>query len=938
MQLTEFLARVLPASGGDYIGISNQVGTYQFKHVKIESLQQFSRFAAQADKQQCNAYFATGVFDGKRDGNHAGDKKAFFVDIDCGPTKEYASKKEAVLAVHNWCKTTGFLPPTIMVDSGNGIHAYWTLAEPVDKPTWQSLAENLKARVKEGGLYADEVVTADPARIMRLPSTMNWKDQSAPKQVRIVHELPHDYSVEQFRTMLGAFTGSEAAKQLSEWADDEDLTDNVGFAELDDRPRYAGRMIKRCPVLAHSYNTGGQGQAEPLWMQQLHLLAYCEDGEDFIHAVSDKHNDYDYQRTLKKFKQRVEKKDEIGPTLCKTLGRYYPEKCAGCPHNGAIKTPLQLGSEEANELPFGYMFTEKGGVARVVKARDRDTGLEYNEYTPVFPERIENFMVFRPSDAGMGASEFTIRFDIPDSERTPPVAFELSALRDGAALSRPLSQCGIVLTPNEQKEFVILMAAWVRKMKQSRQINERVERMGWHEDRDHGVGFALATDIHWHDGSSTPVAFGDLNLMRQYMPVGDAQLSKKLLHDLTTQGRPEANAIIASAFASPLVKFTGVAGVLFAITSEKSGTGKSTAMKIAQSVWGCPTRGVNALNDTPLSVAHKLGHINNLPAYWDELRMKEDVRSFIKLVFQLGQGKERSRLTSRVEAQNTGTWQTLMTVASNESVYDHVSMMVSNTNAGVLRVFEAEMRSVPAFDMGINTRISQLDRSYGWVGAEYAKWLAGNHATVEKLVSDTLEKFNKALKATSDERFWIAALSVLYVGAALSVKLGHTSIDLKGLKLWLLKCFRAMRARYGDTYQDANERAASLLMEFFEKHREQISVIDNLPVQGRGKTVGVVHNVQPLRGEVVGCIAIRDGSVRVALGAFRQWLYAHKGETPTHVVRELEAQGAQKVKGRVAFGVGHTTGYRMQVLDVPLDQGHFTDIVEAMELEDDLGA
>lgn len=937
MQPSVFLARVLPAGGGDYIGVTQQPNSNFFKHSKLAAIDQFDEYAKQATVKRCNTYFATGVFSGARSSKAAGDKKAFFVDVDCGPTKDYPSKPDALKALFAWCKDTGFLRPTIVVDSGNGIHAYWTLTEAIAKDVWLSLANNLKDRVKQGGLQADEVVTADLARIMRLPGTMNWKDLTAPKPVRVLHELPNDYTLDEFRTSLGAFAGTKAAQQLSDWASDDDLTDNLSITELDDRPRYAGRMIKRCPVLKHSYESGGEGQSEPLWMVQLHLLAYCEDGEDFIHTISDKHEQYDYQRTLKKYRERERKKDETGPTLCKTLGRYYPEKCNGCPYNGSIKTPLQLGAEEANELPFGYMLTEKGGIARVIKARDKETGLEYNEYIPVFPERIENFMVFRPSKAGAGAAEYIIRFELPDSEHTAPILFDLSALTDSRSLSGALARGGIVLPSNECKEFIHLMAAWVRKMKQSRQINERVERMGWHVEDERGTGFASATHLYWADGTETPVAFGDMNLIRQYQPQGDGSISRGLLHDITKQGRPEANAVIASAFAAPLVKFTGVSGTLLSIVSEKSGTGKSTALKVAQAVWGCPIRGVNALDDTPKSVAHKLGFINNLPAYWDELRMKEDVRNFVKLVFQLGQGKERSRLTSRVEAQKSGTWQTLMVVASNESVYDHVQHMVSNTNAGVLRVFEADMRSVPAFDMGINTRVANLDRDYGHVGLEYAKWLAANNDKVGNHVRSALEKFNSALHASSDERFWVAAVTALYVGAALSVRLGYTSIDLGSFKQWLLQSFRTMRLRYSDLNLGLEVRSLSLLLEFFDKHRDQIAVIDHLPTQGR--CAGASHNAQPLRGEVVGCIAIKDSAVRVAVAAFREWLYNYKSETPTAVITELQAQGAKKLKGRVTFGVGHTVGRRQQVLDIPLGGGQLAELSELInEATDDLGA
>jgi uncharacterized protein (DUF927 family) len=161
-----------------------------------------------------------------------------------------------------------------------------------------------------------------------------------------------------------------------------------------------------------------------------------------------------------------------------------------------------------------------------------------------------------------------------------------------------------------------------------------------------------------------------------------------LAHYLTSENRHAITAGILSAFAAPLISFTGVNGCVLALVSDKSGTGKSTALRTAQAVWGDPRRGVNALDDTPLSVANRMGRLNNLPAFWDELRMKDQVEKFVLLMFQVSQGKERARLRSNITTQHVGTWNTLITVASNESITDHVRHLVHGTDAGLLRVFE----------------------------------------------------------------------------------------------------------------------------------------------------------------------------------------------------------------------------------------------------------
>lgn len=64
----------------------------------------------------------------------------------------------------------GLPEPNLYVHSGNGIHVYWRLVEPIfDLSVWTGMQERLNAR-----LEADPVIK-NPERIMRLPGFINWK-------------------------------------------------------------------------------------------------------------------------------------------------------------------------------------------------------------------------------------------------------------------------------------------------------------------------------------------------------------------------------------------------------------------------------------------------------------------------------------------------------------------------------------------------------------------------------------------------------------------------------------------------------------------------------------------------------------------------------------------------------------------------------------------
>lgn len=87
--------------------------------------------------------------------------KAYFVDFDGGATPEQAA---TIIA------GAGLPPPSLLVASGGGSHAYWKLTGTVtDWSTWRGVQKRLIA------LLGTDRVVHDPPRIMRLPGTLNFK-------------------------------------------------------------------------------------------------------------------------------------------------------------------------------------------------------------------------------------------------------------------------------------------------------------------------------------------------------------------------------------------------------------------------------------------------------------------------------------------------------------------------------------------------------------------------------------------------------------------------------------------------------------------------------------------------------------------------------------------------------------------------------------------
>ena len=148
------------------------------------------------------AYYALGRFirhetdNGKpgRQGKYVRSLKAFWLDIDCGVEKAeaklgYNTKKDAFLALNKFVTDCNLPLPSILIDSGGGIHAYWPLDRDVTPDEWKMVSLKLKALAAEHGFLADPSRTADVASVLRPPFTQNHKLET-PRDVKIKSSTP----------------------------------------------------------------------------------------------------------------------------------------------------------------------------------------------------------------------------------------------------------------------------------------------------------------------------------------------------------------------------------------------------------------------------------------------------------------------------------------------------------------------------------------------------------------------------------------------------------------------------------------------------------------------------------------------------------------------------------------------------------------------------
>jgi DNA primase len=99
---------------------------------------------------------------------------ALTLDLDCGPGKDHATQSEAAVALARFTKTVG-IKPSLVVNSGHGLHCWYVLDAPIEPVEWDGLAKALKHACDAFGLKVDPAVTTNISGLMRVPNSMNRK-------------------------------------------------------------------------------------------------------------------------------------------------------------------------------------------------------------------------------------------------------------------------------------------------------------------------------------------------------------------------------------------------------------------------------------------------------------------------------------------------------------------------------------------------------------------------------------------------------------------------------------------------------------------------------------------------------------------------------------------------------------------------------------------
>ncbi len=384
----DLLDAVLPQEGR-YCIIG--IGRYPDQRF-LETRQEVDETIAEFVAANIDVYFGCSKFGPLNERTHENALyvRALWLDIDCGPTKGvpnskgkiegYLDQQTGLAELQKFCKTVN-LPKPILVNSGNGVHAYWLIDETVSRQEWEPLAKRLKQLCKEHGLIVDDKVF-EASRVLRPMGSFNFKNKEEPKAVGVWNEHTVALSYEDWRNLLGTPTTDAEPQETPEFV--PSAMSPMMQALMENKvKRFKTIMLKAengCAQLNYCF-ANQEEIDEPLWVSALSIAAFCVDGDEAAHKMSNKYPDYDAEEVESKLRN-IRKRG--GPHHCATFEERNPSGCDGCPHKGKIKSPIVLGFdvEEADpqdnevtieddgvvkkyqipEYPFPYFRGKNGGI------------------------------------------------------------------------------------------------------------------------------------------------------------------------------------------------------------------------------------------------------------------------------------------------------------------------------------------------------------------------------------------------------------------------------------------------------------------------------------------------------------------------------------------------------------------------------------------------
>ena len=859
MSTFDLLDTVLPPEGRYCV---MGIGRYPDQKF-VDTKEQVEELAQQFVERKIDVFFGCAKYGPLNNRTHENAKyfRALWMDIDCGPTKGVPDEKGIIKGYldqqigldefKKFCSAVG-LPKPILVSSGYGIHAYWLLEETVSRTEWEPLANRLRELCVEQGLIVDSSVF-EASRILRIPGTFNFK-QEEPKEVMVLNPLTPRMKYQELKDLLGAPDPKD------------DVPDFIPRSMSPMMEALMGNKVKRfktimmkaedgCAQLNHCFANQNSIE-EPLWRSALSIAAFCVDGDKAAHKLSSEHEAYDPVEVDKKV-NNLRKKG--GPHHCSTFEKLNPQGCQGCPHKGKIKSPIMLGVEieEADaedneyavenndgtvklqqipEYPFPFFRGKNGGV--YIRPESEDAEAE-----PKLVYEHDFYVVKRMRDPEIGEVAL-FRLHLPH-DGVREFSISTMSISSPDELRKQLAHNGVVAHKAQYELLARFVVFFIKNLQYVRKAETMRTQFGWVEGDSK---FILGDREITKDGIFySPPSSITKDVAEKIVPKGSFEKWKQVFNMYARPGL-EGHAFAAlTAFGSPLLKFTGLEGAIINLIHPESGSGKSTALFMCNSVYGQPKELTSMYKDTFNAKMHQLGVMNNLPNTVDEITNLSGME-FSDMAYSISQGRGKNKMngSSNTLRVNNTKWQGITLASANASFYEKLGVAKNTPDGESMRLLEYKIEPNNIIDVQEGKQMfdHQLRENYGHAGDIYVQWLVNNLEEAISLVRKVQARLDRDVQFNQKERFWSGVSACNIAGGLIAGNLGLHDYDMKEIYDWLKGMLGEMRFEI----QAPTSTPVTILGEFVNAH-----IVNALVVNGE---VDARSNLQSMpmlepRGELL---------------------------------------------------------------------------------------
>lgn len=809
MDTNRFLTAVLPSQGKYCTFIAH--GNIR-KNIFVDDLQNLIDTNVKNSASGAQTYFALSSYDdeGFRKAANTVSIRTIAMDLDCGyemkkntegelerVQKAFPSKRAAVEALGAFLVASGLntLGTPWLLDSGGGVHVYWPLDEDAEIAEWKPIAETLKQVAHKFNFPIDNTVTADAARVLRMPGTLNWK-YTPPKPVELRQE-GDVFSLEQLRHLLAKHvitaTAPIGSALMLPGARPTGALSAVAKAMAGNTVTFFKNIIVRtaagegCEQLKYYMEHAQEDGMEPLWRGLLSWAKCCDDGPKAAAVLSAMHP-YDTARMQAKYSEIT------GPYPCAKMDSENPGVCAQCTQRGGVKNALAFGRSvntvterpapqpEADEetqtftqatqpkAPRGFSYGASGGV--YYNKPSEKAGSVGQE---IMLTSYDFYMTRMFRDGSAYHSEFTavkgskrITFTIPNKEMTSM-----------AECVKTLAANNIIAVSGSGCDAY--MYAYVRACMIEASVLESVvnipPRYGWQDDGSFAVGDVVLSSV----GPTYNYSFvSDRmdNLIKATQTKGTVADWAKVFHMMRDKGLFGHLACAGAGFGSVLMQFmpAGSRASTLHMCSRDTGAGKSLAQAMAISVWGDTSKYLVASTTSERTMLQRAGLLGSLPLCIDEItnKSREFNREWLpKYVFDYSAGmhKIKGSASGNTEIQHEVIWSGISILTSNTPGLEAMMGARAHSSEGeARRMLEWEQPKGSKIQWTPSERetLKLLEHNFGHAGRVFAQWCV----THQDIVKDVLEKVKNDWvtfsAATDEERFWTSTITCILAGYLLA--------------------------------------------------------------------------------------------------------------------------------------------------------------------------